>query len=59
MGNLREFLTSNQTKTFYWTTVNAAIALVVTYLAGFETECAVFGIAFLNALTKKINKKYL
>lgn len=62
-----EFLKSNQSKTFYWTTANGFIVLMVGMLTTIQPDVvdpkivfAISGaIALLNGITKAINKKFL
>lgn len=59
MEKVISVLKSNQAKTFYWTTLNSVIALVVLYLQGESFVYAPVVIAGLNLVTKAINKEFL
>lgn len=62
-----EFLKSNQAKSFYFTTINGFIVLMIGMLTTIQPDVinpkgllAISGaIALLNAITKYINKTYL
>jgi len=52
-----EFLSSNQAKTFYWTTINGFIALVSLFLTDSNLAFAPVLLALLKTVTKTLNKK--
>jgi len=56
---MKEVLTSNKAKAFYWTTANGVIALLVMYFTDVNWVYAPVVIAGLNMLTKEINRRYL
>ena len=54
-----DILTSNQARTFYWTTFNGCIVISIAILGEFNAMYIPFAIAGLSALTKHINLTYL
>lgn len=59
MENVKKILTSNQARTFYWTTFNGSIVLVIAMLTEMNAAFVPMAIAALSFLTKHINKTYL
>ena len=66
MENLKKFLTSKETKRFYWTVLNVGMGLVVahiTFLASNQITWAItvlpIAIALSQALTKYYNKPFV
>lgn len=57
--NLKKIFLSNKAKTFYWTTLNGFIVIIVGGLADMNWFYAPFLIALLNGITKYINLNYI
>jgi hypothetical protein len=54
-----KFLTTNKAKTFYWTTLNGFLGIMIIQLGELEWVYAPIIIALLSGLTKFINRDIL
>jgi hypothetical protein len=54
-----KFLTTNRAKTFYWTTLNGFLGIMIIQLGELEWVYAPIIIALLSGLTKFINRDIL
>ena len=59
MDKLKKIFLSNKAKTFYWTTLNGFIVVVISGLAEIDWVYAPILIALLNGVTKYINRDIL
>ena len=57
MNKLKEILTSNRAKTFYWTVLNGFIGVFIVAIGDLNLVSTPVIIALLNGLSKYINNK--
>ena len=59
METFKKIFLSKQAKSFYWTTANGFLGVIIVGVAELDWTFAPLCIALLNGITKYINKNYL